>query len=173
MSPLLQHPARARLVAFVDGKLSETELSDIEQHVEQCDDCATTVEALIEDGTFLKNVQHAHRGGTAHSASLSDRDLLFGRLAVHTGFIDQETLDKAQQQVADPTNSLSEVLVVSGAITKEDRQAIENLLERHIAKHDDDPQQSLSSLVHSPTVSFAAPSGQRLGMIQFYQLYVL
>ena len=70
MSPSLQHPSRARLVAFVDGKLSETELSDVEQHVEQCDDCATTLESLFDDGTFLKNVQHAHREATSNSIAL-------------------------------------------------------------------------------------------------------
>ncbi len=66
MNPSLQHPSHARLVAFADGKLSGTELSDVQQHVQQCDECAATVEALFDECTFLKNVQHAHRGATAN-----------------------------------------------------------------------------------------------------------
>ena len=84
--------------------------------------------------------------------ALTDRDLLFGRLAVATGFVDDNTLAAAGRQV-DSSKTLAEVLVESGTITKETRRAIELLLDQHVSNHDDDPQQSLVSL-SSPTASF-------------------
>jgi len=56
------------------------------------------------------------------------RDLLFGRLAVVSGVIDQNTLGKAQQQLTDSAKSLGKVLVESGAINEDERQTIEILL---------------------------------------------
>ena len=94
-------------------------------------------------------------------SALSDRELLFGRLAVHNGFVDKDTLNKAQEQPTDPSKSLDEILVNSGAITEETRRAIESLVEQHIAKHDNDPQKSLSSF--SPTVSYAAADSSDIG----------
>ena len=66
MNPSSQHPSRARLVAFADGKLAGTEFSDVEQHMRQCGDCTATVEALFDEGTFLRDVKRAHGGATAN-----------------------------------------------------------------------------------------------------------
>ena len=88
--------------------------------------------------------------------SLSDREVLFGRLVVLTGFVDDQTVETAISQV-DLPKTLADTLVESGAITEAARRAIEVLLDEHIATHGDDPQQSLASLA-SPTVSFAEPS---------------
>jgi hypothetical protein len=94
------------------------------------------------------------------AARLAGRDLLFGRLALRTGFIDQETLDNALgRQQTDPTQSLAKILVQSGSISEDDRQAIDHLCQRHVAKHGDDPRQSLDSLSMAATVSYWQPSG--------------
>ena len=83
--------------------------------------------------------------GRDRSSPSSDRDLLFGRLAVHNGFLDDKTIETASQQV-DSTKTLAEILVENGAITEETRRAIEHLLDQHVATHGEDPQQSLASL---------------------------
>ena len=93
------------------------------------------------------------------SSPSSDRDLLFGRLAVLTGFVHEEAVETARQQV-ESSKTIAEVLVESGAITEETRRAIEQLLELRVTLHGDDPQQSLLRLA-SPTVSFADPSAAR------------
>jgi len=93
--------------------------------------------------------------GRDRSSPSSDRDLLFGRLAVHNGFVDAKTVETASQHV-DSSKPLAEVLVECGAITAETRRSIEILLKQHVATHGDDPQQSLLSLA-SPTVSSADP----------------
>ncbi len=104
------------------------------------------------------------------------RDDLFSRFALALGIVDQETLDKARaEQSTSPTKSLAEVLMESGAVTAGDKQALEHLLERHLAKQGDDPQTNISSLVsystqvNSPpplaeTISFepATPVARRL-----------
>jgi len=88
----------------------------------------------------------------------ADCDLLFGRLAVHIGFIDQATLDSALSwQHANPAESLAENLMRAGSISEEDRRAVEYLCERHIVRHGDDPQQSLASLTRGRTVSYLQP----------------
>lgn len=89
--------------------------------------------------------------------SNAERDQLFGRLAVHNVFIEQATLDNAiQQQTNTPSASVAEILVQNGYLSTEDRGAIEHLLERHLAKHGNDPQQSSSSLPASSTNSQGA-----------------
>jgi serine/threonine protein kinase/formylglycine-generating enzyme required for sulfatase activity len=94
------------------------------------------------------------------TVSLGDGGLLFGRMALHTGFIDQETLDNAiNQQRTDKAKSLADILVQCGSISEEDRRAIDHLCQRHVARHGDDPQQSLDSLTMGRTVSYRQPPG--------------
>ena len=92
----------------------------------------------------------ANRDGNC--SVLSERDLLVGRLAVLCGLVDKETVEAATHQT-DPTKSLADTLVESGSLSEKARKAIDQLLKEHLAKHNDDPQKSLSAL--SPTVSFA------------------
>ena len=80
------------------------------------------------------------------------RDDLFSRFALALGIVDQEALDKARaEQSTNPTKSLVEVLVDSGGVTTGDKQALEHLLERHLAKQGADPQAGISSLVSYST----------------------
>eukprot|EP00913_Durusdinium_trenchii_P023476 g22054.t1 len=97
-------------------------------------------------------------------SALTERDLLFGRLSVLNGFVDDKTIETAGRQV-DASKTLADVLVAFGAITEEIQQTIQQLLELHISAHGEDPQQSLErlsavtkSFVDSPeaeTVAFA------------------
>ena len=98
--------------------------------------------------------------GPASSTPVARRDLLFGRMAIHNGFIDQVDLDNAlSQQQADPVKSLADFLVESGSIPEDDRRLIEHLCRRHVEMHGDDPQQSLDSLTMGRSVSFRQPPG--------------
>ena len=81
-------------------------------------------------------------------------DALFGRLAVLTGIVAQEKLDKAaSQQKTAPSQSLADILVQSGTLSDSLRRAIDILLVHHFEGHNNDPQQSLSSLPASSTES--------------------
>jgi hypothetical protein len=91
---------------------------------------------------------------------VASRDLLFGRLALVNGFIDQETLDNAiRQQQTDPSRSLAEILVQGCSLSEEVGQAIDSLCQRLFAKHADDPQRSLDSLTLASSVSYRQPPG--------------
>jgi serine/threonine protein kinase/formylglycine-generating enzyme required for sulfatase activity len=88
----------------------------------------------------------------------ASHDLLFGRMAVHTGFIDEQTLDAAiEQQRGDPSNSLADILVTNGSITDEDRRLIEHLCRRHVAMRGGNRQRSIADLSLAPTVSWRQP----------------
>src|SRR5258706_9553779 len=86
-------------------------------------------------------------------------DALFGRLALLNGFVDQPELDQAlSRQKAAPSASLADILVHSAALSERSRQAIEVLLQEHVRAHDNDPQQSLSSLPAASTDSLGPAS---------------
>jgi serine/threonine protein kinase/formylglycine-generating enzyme required for sulfatase activity len=88
----------------------------------------------------------------------SAEDLLFGRLAILNGFIDQECLERAiHHQERIQSKSLADLLVECDAITKDEREAIERLSRTHRARHGNDPQKSLASLSLAPTVTHNKP----------------
>ncbi len=62
-------------------------------------------------------------GPSTDRSARSDRDVLFGQIALVNGFVNPNTFDKAQRQADNPGRSLAEFLVESGAIGEEDRQA--------------------------------------------------
>ncbi|MGI8981928.1 MAG: serine/threonine-protein kinase [Pirellulaceae bacterium] len=80
-------------------------------------------------------------------APSSDRNLLFGILALQMDFITREQLLAGMQAwVLAKEISLAEHLVQAGAFQLDDRQLIEPLVEAHIRRHADSPEQSLASL---------------------------
>ncbi len=77
----------------------------------------------------------------------SDRNLLLGILALQMDFIPRDALIRAMHRwTLDKRRSLSEILVELAALDPSDRLALEDLVERHIARHGGDPEKSLSSL---------------------------
>jgi eukaryotic-like serine/threonine-protein kinase len=77
----------------------------------------------------------------------SDRNLLFGILALQMDFITREQLVAGMQAwVLAKEIFLAEHLVRAGALRPEHRQLLEPLVEAHIRQHGDDPQQSLASI---------------------------
>ncbi len=77
----------------------------------------------------------------------SDRNLLFGILALQMDFITREQLVAGMQAwVLAKDISLAEHLVQADAMKPANRQLLEPLVEAHIRQHGDDPQQSLASI---------------------------
>src|SRR5436190_3224758 len=80
-------------------------------------------------------------------AASSDRNLLFGILALQMDFITREQLVAGMHAwVAEKELPLAEHLARAGALKLANRQLLEPLVEAHIQQHGDDPQQSLEAL---------------------------
>src|SRR5688572_4717618 len=80
-------------------------------------------------------------------ASNADRNLLFGILALQMDFISREQLITAMHAwVLAKDRSLAQHLVEAGALRDEYHKLLEPLVDAHIRRHGDDPQQSLASV---------------------------
>jgi serine/threonine protein kinase len=81
------------------------------------------------------------------TSSASDRNLLFGILALQMDFITRDGLvDGMQAWTLAKTQSLGEVLVDRKLMPQSQRDVLEQLVEAHIAQHGGDAQQSLQGL---------------------------
>jgi len=81
------------------------------------------------------------------TSSASDRNLLFGILALRMDFITQDGLiDGMQAWTLAKTQSLGEVLVDRKLMSQSQRELLEPLVDAHIAQHRGDAQQSLQGL---------------------------
>ena len=81
------------------------------------------------------------------SASSSDRNVLFGVLALQMEFITQAGLIAALQAwTLQKSRLLGELLVELGHMSAEDRAALEPMVDRHVARHGGRAEQSLAAL---------------------------
>ena len=81
------------------------------------------------------------------SASSSDRNVLFGVLALQMEFITQAGLIAALQAwTLQKSRPLGELLVELGHMSAEDRAALEPMVDRHVARHGGRAEQSLAAL---------------------------
>ena len=86
------------------------------------------------------------------SAIATDRDLLFGLLALQNGLIDQGQLVAAfQAWTRDRTRPLAEHLLARGDLEPDDRAAVEALVSRHLKKHGGDAGKSLAAVQAGPS----------------------
>jgi eukaryotic-like serine/threonine-protein kinase len=77
----------------------------------------------------------------------SDRNLLFGIIALQMGFITRDALiDAMNTWVLHKDMALGEILVERGALAPADRSLLEPLVRRHVEQHGGDSVQSLASL---------------------------
>ena len=77
----------------------------------------------------------------------ADRNLLTGILALQLDFVARPTLINAVNTwVLDKPKSLGQILLEQGAITAEEHELLEALVEAHLRKHGGDPKASLESL---------------------------
>jgi serine/threonine-protein kinase len=84
---------------------------------------------------------------TADKPSRADRNLLYGILALQMDFVTREGLIEAMHTwVLNKDQPLGQVLLDLGMLAGPDRAALDLLVERHLARHDDDPARSLAAL---------------------------
>jgi hypothetical protein len=77
----------------------------------------------------------------------ADRNLLFGIIALQMDFITRDQLIAAMQAwVFDKHKLLGQVLCDPGALSAEDREAIDSLVRRHLLRHDNNAERSLAAL---------------------------
>ncbi len=81
------------------------------------------------------------------AALATQRDLLFGMLALQNGLIDQIQLVGAfQAWTRDKARPLAEHLIARGDLDDEQRAGVEAMVALHLKKHDDDVEQSLAAV---------------------------
>jgi formylglycine-generating enzyme required for sulfatase activity/tRNA A-37 threonylcarbamoyl transferase component Bud32 len=77
----------------------------------------------------------------------SDRNLLFGVLALQMDFVQRDALITAMNAWAlDKDKPLGRILVEQRALTEEEYALLDALVQKHLHKHGDDPQRSLAAL---------------------------
>jgi len=91
----------------------------------------------------------------------SDRNLLFGILALQNGLIEQPDLIAAFQSWSkERSRPMAQVLVERGAMTEGDRAILDGLVRRHVEKHGGDAEHSLAAV---PAPATLAESLRRAG----------
>jgi serine/threonine-protein kinase len=83
----------------------------------------------------------------------ADRNLLLGILALQMDFVSRDALIAAMHAWAlDKAKPLGLILCERGALTEAERAPLEALVDRHLARHDHDPDKSLAALRPSPEI---------------------
>jgi serine/threonine-protein kinase len=78
---------------------------------------------------------------------LADRNLLFGIVALQMDFVNRDQLVAGMNAwVLEKHKPLGQVLLLQGALSEGDTEAIESLVRRHLLRHDNDAERSLAAL---------------------------
>ncbi|HEV3025681.1 MAG TPA: hypothetical protein VGX76_24580 [Pirellulales bacterium] len=80
----------------------------------------------------------------------TDRQLLLGILALQNSFIDRQLVAAFDRWTTDKLRPLADVLVEQGALAPDERRLLEALVEKQLARHGDDLQESLAHLTVAP-----------------------
>jgi serine/threonine protein kinase len=81
------------------------------------------------------------------TTSTTDRNLLFGILAMQMNFIDRDALLEAMQAwVLDKATPLGKILLDRGALTDDAFKLLDALVEKHLEMHDGDAEKSLATV---------------------------
>ncbi len=81
------------------------------------------------------------------SAASSDRNLLFGVLALQMDFLDRDALIAAMQAwIHDKTKPLGDILVEQHALRPDERDALDTLVQKHLDRHCGDVEKSLAAV---------------------------
>ncbi len=81
------------------------------------------------------------------STRFSDRDLLYGVLAVQMEFVDrQQMIEAVQVRHAGESDSLGEILLKQGALAEDSKRTLDALVEDHLALHSNNAAKSLATL---------------------------
>jgi tetratricopeptide (TPR) repeat protein/tRNA A-37 threonylcarbamoyl transferase component Bud32 len=77
----------------------------------------------------------------------SDRNLLFGMLAVQMDFISRDAFIQAMHAwVLDKHRPLDEILIDQGALAPDCNRLLQALIEKHLEQHENNPEKSLAAL---------------------------
>jgi tRNA A-37 threonylcarbamoyl transferase component Bud32 len=77
----------------------------------------------------------------------ADRNLLFGILALHMDFVDRDALIAAMHAwVLDKARPLGQILRDQGKLADDEHALLQALVQKHLEKHGDDPEQSLAAV---------------------------
>ena len=125
-----------------------------------------------------KDPAHSPTGSWDADGTANDRDILFAQFAVFAGLVDDDTVEDACRQI-DESKSLPDVLFECGAISADDRAAIDFLVDRRIEKNADDPQMiglssataSLADAYDSATILSATAGPGRAQSPKFFGDY--
>ena len=81
------------------------------------------------------------------SQANADRNLLFGILALQMDFITKDQLVGAMHTwVLDKAQPLGRILLKQGVLAEDTHALLEALVQKHLARHDNDPEKSLAAL---------------------------
>jgi hypothetical protein len=135
-------PTPQKIAAFLLDELSPGENQIIALHVEQCATCEASMDNLVEDlalGESDATLQSKAASGGSNSNSvrgeLVGRNLLFGLLALHNGFISRSQLVAATSDwLEDKTRPLVDILLGKSAISGDDAAIVTSLVNRHTEK---------------------------------------
>jgi hypothetical protein len=93
---------------------------------------------------------------TAPAHASSDRNLLYGMLALQMGFVSRDDLLAGMHAwVLDKQQPLGELLQERGSLSASQRQVLDAVVAEHLKAHGDDPQRSLAALGQAPTLNRA------------------
>ena len=83
----------------------------------------------------------------------TDRNLIFGLLALQMDFVTREQLlDAMHAWMLDKQTPLGEILCRRGMLAEDDRADLDRLVHKHIQRHGGNPQASLAALRVEPSV---------------------
>jgi tetratricopeptide (TPR) repeat protein/tRNA A-37 threonylcarbamoyl transferase component Bud32 len=84
---------------------------------------------------------------TTPTSPAADRNLLFGVLALQMDFIDRDALVQAMNAwVLDKHKPLGQILVAQHALAADEQAVLEALVQKHLQRHSNDPEKSLSAV---------------------------
>jgi serine/threonine protein kinase/formylglycine-generating enzyme required for sulfatase activity len=156
--------------AFPGGTEAPLRVDELEQVVDACDRFEAAWKAgqrpaieeyvagvpqharkRLERELLALEIELKQRSGeaTADKPGAHDtaRNLLFGMLAMHNGFIDRDALLAAFSiWIVDRTKEIGLILVEQRALTEDLRTVLEGLVGAHLRQHGSDPEQSLAAL---------------------------
>jgi serine/threonine-protein kinase len=123
----------------------------------------------LQDGhtahaTICHSLNHEDRvtmSSDAHfPGARSDRNLLFGILALQMDFVSRDQLIAAMNGwILDKTRALGQVLQEQGALTEADRSLLETIVVRHLEKHGYDTRKSLAAVAEASGPAISVRSG--------------
>ena len=155
--PLTDSELLELIYAEVTLRAERGEACSVDEYVQRFPQFAESLRRLFaihealesSDGMSSKSVEPPREGRPRSSRTprSSDRNLLFGILALQMDFISREALiDALRDWTTQKDKPLGQILVERGDLSATRRELLEPLVDEHVRRHDHDPAASLASL---------------------------